>query len=64
LFEDGKMHGLTKSARYGDKVYFWDKSEKKVVAFELLDEPTFEDVPKEVLAALLSIEDGEGIVIE
>jgi hypothetical protein len=59
-----EMPKLMKWVRYGEKVYFWDKAGNKIAAFELLDEPVLEDVPKEVLAALLSIEDGEGIVIE
>jgi hypothetical protein len=57
------MPEFTKWVRYGEKVYFWDKFGKKVVAFGLLDELPLDDVPKEVLAAMLSVEDGKGVVI-
>jgi len=58
-----EMFKLTKLVKYGEKVYFWDKTGKQVVVFELLEEPALEDVPKEVLAAMLSVEDGKGVVI-
>jgi hypothetical protein len=44
------------------KTYCWDKTEGKVVEVKLT-ELTLEDVPKEVLAAMLSIENFGGKII-
>jgi hypothetical protein len=55
------MPDLTKWVMNEGKTYCWDKTEKKVVEVKLT-ELRLEDVPREVLAAMLSIEDHGAII--
>jgi hypothetical protein len=57
------MPDLTNWVRCDGKIYCWDKTEKKVVEAKLT-ELRLEDIPREVLAAMLSTEDhGAGIIL-
>jgi hypothetical protein len=52
------MPELTKWVRCDGKTYCWDKTTRKVVEVKITDIP-FDQVPKEVLVAMLEIEQKE-----
>jgi len=52
------MPDLTKCVRYDGKIYCWDIQSEKIVEVKITD-VSFNDVPKEVLVALLNRASGE-----
>jgi hypothetical protein len=53
------MPELTKWVRYDGKTYCWDKTARKVVEVKITD-VEFDQVPKDVLIAMLESETKEG----